>query len=121
MNKFFWENVVNFFFLSWNDLVLAHLDKQKLIAIEFSWWIPFRISLGFEDNKKRKQRVNDWARKDKILKATVDEVGEKEINFKIFVWWLCFNVHFILTLSKASRDHLMKAFAKMKTLSQPET
>lgn len=73
------KTLSTFFFLSWNDLVLAYLDKQKLIVIEFSWWSPFRISLGFEDNKKRKQRVKDWARKDKILKATVDKKGEKEI------------------------------------------
>lgn len=66
-------------FLSWNDLVLARLDKQKLIVIEYSWWSLFRISLGFKDNKKRKQQVNDWARKDKILKATADKVGEEEI------------------------------------------
>ena len=47
--------------------------------------------------------------------------GRKGDNFKIYVWWLCFNAYFIVALSKASRDHLVKAFAEMKTLSQPET
>lgn len=48
-------------------------------AIQKKCSCPVRISLGFKDNKKRKQQVNDWARKDKILKATVDKVGEEEI------------------------------------------